>query len=58
MKTIKFTKLFTKGNLEGLEYQSDLQFPNKAGCMRWLRGVTRNWHDGILDYQIIKWEIV
>jgi len=58
MKTITFTKLFTKGNLIGIEHKSDLQFPDKAGCMRWLRGVSENHRKGILDYKIIEWDVI
>ena len=58
MITLKFTRLFTKGNLVGLTHQDSLKTSSEQLAQEFVDCINENNADGVLDYKIVSFEII
>ncbi|PYS87686.1 MAG: hypothetical protein DMF62_11760 [Acidobacteria bacterium] len=53
MTTLYFTRLFIRGNLNGLTHTDKISFPSVARCVQWKDAINKNASLGRLDYRIV-----
>lgn len=52
MKTIKYSKTFTKGLLKGITLEEKISYPTFEGCMNHVEQINKHHRKGNLDYRI------
>lgn len=58
MVVLNFTRVFTKGNLEGIRHQDSLRFITREDASRWVKAVNLRNVEGKVDYRVISYDIL
>jgi hypothetical protein len=53
-----FTRLFTRGNLEGLTHDDNLPCMTEKDCHDWVVAINANNAKGLVDYIVISYKVM
>ena len=53
-----FTRLFTRGNLEGLTHDDNLPCMTEKDCTDWVESINAQNAKGKLNYKVISYKVV
>lgn len=56
--TLRFTREFTSGTLQGLTHADQVGFCTRADCDEWVSVVNQKNAAGKVDYRVISWSVI